>query len=47
MRAVSRGIAALDLKGRSAVPCIEPERADLVVAGCAGKTGQPIQRPTP
>jgi exopolyphosphatase/guanosine-5'-triphosphate,3'-diphosphate pyrophosphatase len=35
MRAVSRRIAELDLKGRSAVPCIGAERADLVVAGCA------------
>lgn len=35
MRDVSRRIAALDLAGRSRVPCIGPERADLVVAGCA------------
>lgn len=35
MRAVSQRLAALDLKGRSAVPCIGAERADLVVAGCA------------
>jgi exopolyphosphatase/guanosine-5'-triphosphate,3'-diphosphate pyrophosphatase len=35
MRAVSRRIAGLDLAGRSAVPCIGAERADLVVAGCA------------
>lgn len=35
MRAVSRRIAELDLAGRSAIPCIGAERADLVVAGCA------------
>ncbi len=35
MRAVSARIASLDMKGRSAVPCIGHERADLVVAGCA------------
>ncbi|URW75037.1 Ppx/GppA family phosphatase [Sphingomonas donggukensis] len=35
MRAVSRRIAALDMAGRSKVACIGPERADLVVAGCA------------
>ncbi|WP_310038247.1 MULTISPECIES: Ppx/GppA phosphatase family protein [unclassified Sphingomonas] len=35
MRAVSRRVAELDLAGRSAIPCIGPERADLVVAGCA------------
>ena len=35
MRDVSRRIAALDMSGRSKVPCIGPERADLVVAGCA------------
>lgn len=35
MRAVSRRIAELDLAGRSGVPCIGAERADLVVAGCA------------
>lgn len=35
MRAVSRRIAGLDLAGRSAIPCIGAERADLVVAGCA------------
>ncbi len=35
MRDVSRRIAALDMSGRAKVPCIGPERADLVVAGCA------------
>ncbi len=35
MRAVSQRIAGLDMKGRSAIPCIGAERADLVVAGCA------------
>ena len=35
MRAVSERIASLDMAGRSAVPCIGQERADLVVAGCA------------
>jgi exopolyphosphatase/guanosine-5'-triphosphate,3'-diphosphate pyrophosphatase len=35
MRAVSAHIASLDMAGRSAVPCIGQERADLVVAGCA------------
>ncbi|HEY0527092.1 MAG TPA: Ppx/GppA phosphatase family protein [Stellaceae bacterium] len=31
----SRRLAALDFAGRAAHPCIGPERADLVVAGCA------------
>ncbi|WP_412103479.1 Ppx/GppA phosphatase family protein [Sphingomonas sp. R647] len=35
MRAVSQRVAELDLAGRSAIPCIGSERADLVVAGCA------------
>ncbi len=35
MRVVSQRIAGLDMPGRSAVPCIGAERADLVVAGCA------------
>jgi exopolyphosphatase/guanosine-5'-triphosphate,3'-diphosphate pyrophosphatase len=35
MRDVSRRIASLDMAGRSQVPCIGSERADLVVAGCA------------
>ncbi|HEY0621688.1 Ppx/GppA phosphatase family protein [Sphingomonas sp.] len=35
MRAVSQRIAGLDMTGRSAIPCIGAERADLVVAGCA------------
>ena len=33
--AVSRRLAGLDCAGRAAYPCIGPERADLVVAGCA------------
>ncbi len=33
--AVSRNLASLDWNGRAAQPCIGPERADLVVAGCA------------
>ena len=32
---LSRSLAAMDLTGRSAHPCIGPKRADLVVAGCA------------
>jgi exopolyphosphatase / guanosine-5'-triphosphate,3'-diphosphate pyrophosphatase len=32
---VSRTLASLDWRGRAALPCIGPERADLVVAGCA------------
>ena len=35
MRAISANIAELDFAGRAALPCIGPERADLVVAGCA------------
>lgn len=35
MRAVSQRLAGLDIAGRSKVPCIGPERADLVIAGCA------------
>jgi exopolyphosphatase/guanosine-5'-triphosphate,3'-diphosphate pyrophosphatase len=35
MRDVSQRIASLDMAGRARVPCIGPERADLVVAGCA------------
>lgn len=35
MRAVSQRLAGLDIPGRAQVPCIGPERADLVVAGCA------------
>lgn len=35
MRAVSQRVAGLDMTGRSAIPCIGAERADLVVAGCA------------
>ncbi len=31
----SRALAALDWPGRAAHPCIGPERADLVVSGCA------------
>lgn len=33
--AVSARLVALDQKGRAAIPTIGPERADLVVAGCA------------
>lgn len=35
IRAVSGHLATLDCDGRAAYPCIGPERADLVVAGCA------------
>ena len=35
MRGVSSAIAQMTLAERCAVPCIGPERADLVVAGCA------------
>ncbi len=35
MRRISANIAELDLAGRSGLPCIGMERADLVVAGCA------------
>jgi len=35
MRAISSMIAEMDYAERSALPCIGPERADLVVAGCA------------
>ncbi len=35
MRRISRMIAELDFGGRSNLPCIGAERADLVVAGCA------------
>lgn len=35
MRTVSRDIAAMSAAERRAVPCVGPERADLVVAGCA------------
>lgn len=31
---INRELAALDWNGRAATPCIGPERADLVVAGC-------------
>ena len=34
-RQVSEQIRVLDFKGRSGIPCIGEERADLVVAGCA------------
>jgi exopolyphosphatase/guanosine-5'-triphosphate,3'-diphosphate pyrophosphatase len=33
--AVSRRLAEMDCADRAALPCIGPERADLVVAGCA------------
>lgn len=35
MRRISTMIAELDFGGRSSLPCIGSERADLVVAGCA------------
>jgi exopolyphosphatase/guanosine-5'-triphosphate,3'-diphosphate pyrophosphatase len=35
MRSISTNISELDLDGRSGLPCIGRERADLVVAGCA------------
>jgi exopolyphosphatase / guanosine-5'-triphosphate,3'-diphosphate pyrophosphatase len=35
MRRISTMIAELDFDGRSGLPCIGSERADLVVAGCA------------
>jgi exopolyphosphatase / guanosine-5'-triphosphate,3'-diphosphate pyrophosphatase len=35
IRAVSAGLAALDLAGRAASPCVGRERADLVLSGCA------------
>jgi exopolyphosphatase/guanosine-5'-triphosphate,3'-diphosphate pyrophosphatase len=35
MRAISTMIAEMDFGERSGLPCIGPERADLVVAGCA------------
>ncbi|MEO6225475.1 MAG: Ppx/GppA phosphatase family protein [Sphingomicrobium sp.] len=35
MRQMSEMIAEMDYAARSALPCIGPERADLVVAGCA------------
>ena len=35
MREISTMIAEMDYEQRSALPCIGPDRADLVVAGCA------------
>jgi exopolyphosphatase/guanosine-5'-triphosphate,3'-diphosphate pyrophosphatase len=35
MRRISTMIAEMDLGGRSSLPCIGAERADMVVAGCA------------
>jgi exopolyphosphatase/guanosine-5'-triphosphate,3'-diphosphate pyrophosphatase len=35
MRAISSMIAEMDYEERSNLPCIGPDRADLVVAGCA------------
>jgi exopolyphosphatase / guanosine-5'-triphosphate,3'-diphosphate pyrophosphatase len=32
---VSRHLAGLDIEGRAASPCVGPERADLVLSGCA------------
>ncbi len=34
-QAVCERLLALDGKGRAALPCVGPERADLVLAGCA------------
>jgi exopolyphosphatase/guanosine-5'-triphosphate,3'-diphosphate pyrophosphatase len=35
MQKISGMIAEMDYEGRSSLPCIGTERADLVVAGCA------------
>jgi exopolyphosphatase/guanosine-5'-triphosphate,3'-diphosphate pyrophosphatase len=35
MQAISTMIAEMDFSERASLPCIGPERADLVVAGCA------------
>ena len=35
IRAVSGGLLGLSYEGRASQPCIGPERADLVLAGCA------------
>jgi exopolyphosphatase/guanosine-5'-triphosphate,3'-diphosphate pyrophosphatase len=35
MQEISTMIAEMDQEGRSRLPCIGRERADLVVAGCA------------
>jgi exopolyphosphatase/guanosine-5'-triphosphate,3'-diphosphate pyrophosphatase len=35
MQQISRMIAGMDYEERSSLPCIGPDRADLVVAGCA------------
>ena len=35
IRAVSQQLAAMTCEERTANPCIGPDRADLVVAGCA------------
>ena len=35
MRQISTTIAEMDFSGRAGLPCIGPERADMVVAGCA------------
>ena len=35
MRRISTMISEMDFGGRSSLPCIGAERADLVVAGCA------------
>ena len=35
MRAISQELAGMSLSERAQLPCIGPERADLVVAGCA------------
>jgi exopolyphosphatase/guanosine-5'-triphosphate,3'-diphosphate pyrophosphatase len=35
VRRISRDLLAMDYADRAAQPCIGPDRADLVVAGCA------------
>ncbi|RZL99734.1 MAG: Ppx/GppA family phosphatase, partial [Sphingomonas sp.] len=35
MRAISERLSGMTLATRATLPCIGPERADLVVAGCA------------
>jgi exopolyphosphatase/guanosine-5'-triphosphate,3'-diphosphate pyrophosphatase len=35
MRAISERLSAMDIEDRRMLPCIGPDRAELVVAGCA------------
>jgi exopolyphosphatase/guanosine-5'-triphosphate,3'-diphosphate pyrophosphatase len=35
MRKISQDLSEMSVGERAALPCIGPERADLVVAGCA------------